>query len=65
MKKLHEMGLTSQMAYMGGLVGIGLSILTWAFRDGGKRESAERLAIFIGLWPPTLIQLGRALADQE
>jgi hypothetical protein len=47
------------------VVSIGLSLAMWFFRRGGERETAERLAIFVGLWPPTFMAVGKALEGYE
>jgi len=36
-----------------------------AVADDHARARAERLAIFIGLWPPTFFLLGKVLQDIE
>jgi hypothetical protein len=33
--------------------------------DKNSKARAERLAIFVGLWPPTFILLGKVLQDLE
>jgi hypothetical protein len=65
MRVVRNLGITSGMAYTAGVVSIFLSLGMWFFRRGGKRETAERLAIFVGLWPPTFMAIGKALAGYE
>jgi len=51
--------LSGKGIYVGGtLLSILLSLLLYA---QGKRESA----IFVGLWAPTILNLGQSLIDQE
>jgi hypothetical protein len=65
MRAVKNLGITSGMAYTAGVASIFLSLAMWFFRRGGKRETAERLAIFVGLWPPTFMALGKALEGYE
>jgi hypothetical protein len=65
MRTVKNLGVTSGMAYMAGVISIGLSLAMWFFRRGGDRETAERLAIFVGLWPPTFMAVGKALEGYE
>jgi hypothetical protein len=65
MRAVKNLGITSGMAYMAAGASIFLSIAMWFFRRGGHRETAERLAIFVGLWPPTFVALGKALEGYE
>ena len=64
-KRLHEMNVTSDMAYIAAMASIMLSIVAWFTRREDNLDQAERLGIFIGLWAPTLAIFGRALEDQE
>ncbi len=65
MRIVKNLGVTSGMAYIAGIVSIGLALGMWFFRRGGDRETAERLAIFVGLWPPTFMAIGKALEGYE
>jgi hypothetical protein len=65
MRTVKNLGVTSGMAYMAGVISIGLSLAMWFFRRGGDRETAERLAIFVGLWPPTFMAVGKTLEGYE
>jgi hypothetical protein len=63
---LRDVGMTPDMAYGLALVSIVLSLLLWFVpRGNGEKERPERLAIFVGLWPPTLALIGHALQDQK
>lgn len=65
MRAVRNLGITSGMAYTAGVASIFLSLAMWFFRRGGERETAERLAIFVGLWPPTFMAIGKALEGYE
>ena len=65
MRVVKNIGITSGMAYTAGVASILLSLAMWFFRRGGERETAERLAIFVGLWPPTFMAIGKALKGYE
>src|SRR5918995_5445656 len=65
MRVVKNVGVTSGMAYTAGIASIILSLTMWFFRRGGERETAERLAIFVGLWPPTFMAIGKALEGYE
>ena len=65
MRLVKGLGITSGMAYTAGVISILLSLSMWFFRRGGNRETAERLAIFVGLWPPTFMAIGKALEGYE
>ena len=65
MRAVKNLGITSGMAYTAAGASIFLSLAMWFFRRGGNRETAERLAIFVGLWPPTFVALGKALEGYE
>jgi hypothetical protein len=66
---LNRLGLHSTLMHSLGLGSIGLSVSLWgrsaAVDDKEKKARAERLAIFIGLWPPTFFLLGKILQDLE
>jgi hypothetical protein len=65
MRAVKNLGITSGMAYIAAGASIALSLSMWFFRRGGERDTAERLAIFVGLWPPTFVALGKALEGYE
>ena len=65
MKSLRGSGLTSDIAYGGAAASIGLSILIWLLSRGDDKGHAERFGIFVGLWAPTFVGIGNALAEQE
>lgn len=66
---LKRLGLNSTLMHSLGVASIGGSVSLWgrsaAKSDKQARARAERLAIFIGLWPPTFFLLGKVLQDLE
>ena len=65
LRVVKNVGITSGMAYIAAGASIFLSLGMWFFRRGGNRETAERLAIFVGLWPPMLWLIGDSLQALE
>ena len=56
------------MFYVASIGSMVLSLLLWFVPRGGNsddRGRPERLAIFVGLWPPTLFLMGHALGDEQ
>lgn len=66
---LNRIGLSSTLMHSLGLASIGAALSLWgrsaSVDDKDKKARAERLAIFVGLWPPTFILLGKVLQDLE
>ena len=66
---LHKLGLSSDLLHSLGFASIFGAVSLWvrsaASGDREARARAERLAIFIGLWPPTFFLLGKVLQDLE
>ena len=66
---LHRVGLKSDLLHGLGFGSIVGSLALWgravATHDDKEKATAERLAIFVGLWPPTLFLLGKVLQDLE
>lgn len=59
----------SQLAYIcyfGSLFSVLLSVVLWLIPadDEAKKARGERLAIFVGLWPPTLAVVGKVIEDR-
>lgn len=66
---LHRLGLRSDLLHSLGFASVVGSLALWS-RSASNGESfakarSERLAIFVGLWPPTLFLLGKVLQDLE
>jgi hypothetical protein len=68
-KKLHDMGIRSEHAYMAAIGSIGLSVATWMgslkAEPGAGIARADRWGIFVGEWAPTFFGLGLALSHYE
>ncbi len=66
---LKKIGLSSTLLHGLGVASIGGAVSLWgrsaAQSDRHARARAERLAIFVGLWPPTFFLLGKVLQDLE
>ena len=62
LRVLRSVGITPDMFYFASLGSMLLSLLLWFVPRGGDDQGRpERLAIFVGLWPPTLFLMGHAL----
>ncbi|MFE9454025.1 hypothetical protein [Streptomyces sp. NPDC006739] len=68
-KKMHEMGIRSEHAYLAGMASIGLSVASWItslqIERGKGIDRADRWGIFVGEWAPTFFGLGLALSHYE
>jgi hypothetical protein len=66
---LRKLGISSDVFHGLGLGSIVAAISLWgrsaSVDDWRAKARAERLAIFIGLWPPTFFLLGKVLQDLE
>lgn len=65
---LRSLGLTPDIFYAASLGSILLSLALWFIPRGGSSEEKsrpERLAIFVGLWPPTLFLMGHAMREED
>ena len=66
---LYKLGLNSDLLHGLGFASIVGAVSLWgrsaAVGDDRARARAERLAIFVGLWPPTFFLLGKVLQDIE
>jgi hypothetical protein len=64
--QLTKWGVTSSALYTLSILSVGLSMLMWLLRRGsGDRPGAERFGIFVGLWAPTLMTMGKIMEDKE
>ena len=64
LRAFRSFGLTPDMFYVASLGSMLLSLLLWFVPRGGDdadKGRPERLATFVGLWPPTLFLMGHAL----
>ena len=52
----------SDVALVAGFVSIAVSLISWFSKGSRDRAHAERLAIFVGLWVPSLFALSHRLA---
>ncbi|GGM37059.1 hypothetical protein GCM10012275_05260 [Longimycelium tulufanense] len=67
-KKLHDVGVRSEHAYMAAFGSIAFSFLTWLTSkkmENAPLSRADRWGIFVGEWAPTFFGLGLALARYE
>jgi hypothetical protein len=64
----HRCGLRSWQMHLSSLGAIGLCIGLWIRAktvDQDERGNAERRALFVGLWPPTIWLIGDSLSRHE
>jgi hypothetical protein len=65
---LHRLRLRSTYLKFASMGAVGLCIGFWTRAKGydqDERGNAERRALFVGLWPPTLWLLGESLRELE
>lgn len=65
---LHRIGVRGWQFHAAGIVAIPFCIALWIRAktvDQTERGNAERRALFIGLWPPTLWVIGDSLERRE
>ena len=66
---LRKLGFGSDVLHSLGFASLVGSLSLWgksaANGDQNKKARAERLAIFVGLWPPTFFLLGKVMQDLE
>ncbi len=65
---LHRAGVRATQLHLASLGTIVLCISLWIRAktvDQAQRGNAERRALFVGLWPPMMWQIGDALAEHE
>jgi hypothetical protein len=66
--RLHGLGLRSWHVHVASLGSIALCVVLWIRAktlDQDERGNAERRALFAGLWPPTLWEIGHSLERHE
>jgi hypothetical protein len=54
--------LLSNLSLAAGFLSIAASMLNWFSKGGQNRDHAERFAIFVGLWVPSLFALSHRLS---
>ena len=54
--------LLSDLSLAAGFLSIIVSMISWFFKRGENRAQAERFAIFVGLWVPSLFALSHRLS---
>ena len=67
-QKLFAIGMRGWHLHLASLSSVGLCIVLWIRAktvDQDERGNAERRALFVGLWPPTLYLIGDSLERQE
>ena len=67
-KRLHQAGLRGRHVHLGSIASVLLCIGLWIRAktvDQEERGNAERRALFVGLWPPTLWLIGDSLEREE
>ena len=65
---LHRLGLRGWMLHGASLAAVAVCILLWQRAktlDQEERGNAERRALFVGLWPPTMWMIGDAIQRHE
>jgi hypothetical protein len=65
---LHRVGLRGWQLHAASLGSVGLCIVLWVRAktvDQDERGNAERRALFVGLWPPTLYLIGDSLERHD
>ncbi len=65
---LHDAGLRAWVMQLASMSAVGLCIGLWIRAktvDQDERGNAERRAIFVGLWPPTIWLIGDSIARHE
>jgi hypothetical protein len=67
-RHIHRLGLRSSHLHVLSLGSVGLCVGLWMRAktvDQDERGNAERRALFVGLWPPTIWLIGDSLTRHE
>lgn len=67
-KTLHRAGVRSDHLEVVSMSSVGLCVTLWIRAktvDQDERGNAERRALFVGLWPPTIWLIGDSLGRLE
>jgi hypothetical protein len=66
---LRRLGVNSDVLHSLGFASVLAAVSLWGRSAGAdnwkEKARAERLAIFVGLWPPTFFLLGKVMQDLE
>lgn len=65
---LHRVGVRSAQLHFASLAAVGLCLVLWVRAKTlhqDQRGNAERRALFVGLWPPTMWLIGDSLKEHE
>jgi hypothetical protein len=65
---MHKAGVRSSHLHLASVGSVGLCVALWIRAktvDQDERGNAERRALFVGLWPPTLFLIGDSLERYE
>ncbi len=65
---LHRAGVRSAQLHLASMATVGLCLVMWVRAktvDQDERGNAERRALFVGLWPPTMWLIGDSLKERE
>ena len=54
--------LLSSLSLAAGFLSIAVSLVSWFSKGSNHRDQAERWAIFVGLWVPSLFALSHRLS---
>jgi hypothetical protein len=63
-QKLYAFGMRGWHLHIASMASVGLCVVLWIRAktvDQDERGNAERRALFVGLWPPTLYLIGESL----
>jgi hypothetical protein len=66
--RMEDAGLRAWQLHAASLGSVGLCVVLWIRAktvDQEERGNAERRALFVGLWPPTLYLIGDSLERRE
>jgi hypothetical protein len=67
-RTLHRIGARDWMSHAASIGSVGLCIVLWIRAktvDQAERGNAERRALFVGLWAPTLWLMGDSLRSHD
>ena len=67
-KSLHKLGLRGWHLHIVSMGSVSLCVVLWIRAktvDQAERGNAERRALFVGLWPPTIWLIGDSLEQHD